>query len=228
MGSYYSTCSFLCNNNLLYSFEFIRALLTGARLFMDPINILVGINLIATFGANAGGAKKGLHSSLTNVKEKPKTYLQNIPPNLAVLILVLIILSIFKVGTLDYEKYSNLWSVRIAGLISYIIFSWIQVWSYRTLGDFYSNDIVLMKNHQLVTKGPYRFIRHPLYLAQMFSDLGASVALLSYITLPLVILIEIPLLIIRALYEDKFLANAFHDKFADYKKRSGLLLPFIG
>lgn len=195
---------------------------------MDPINILVGLNLIATFGANAGGAKRGIKTSLTNVKEKPKTWLQNIPPNLAVLILVIIILSVFGIGTLDYDKYKNLWSIRIAALVAYIVFSWIQVWSYKTLGDNYSNDIVLLKNHQLVTKGPYRFLRHPLYLAQMLSDLGASVALLSYIALPLVILIEIPILIARALYEDKFLAKAFQEKFAEYKQRSGLLLPFIG
>lgn len=195
---------------------------------MDPINILVGINLIATFGANAGGAKKGLRSSLTNVKEKPKTYLQNIPPNLAVIILVVIILSIFSIGTLDYDKYVYLWSFRIAGLITYIIFSWIQIWAYKTLGDFYSNEIILMKNHQLITKGPYRFIRHPLYLSQMLSDLGASIALLSYVAFPLVLFIEIPILITRAIYEDKFLANAFREKFNEYKKRSGLLLPFIG
>jgi len=195
---------------------------------MDPINILVGINLIATFGANAGGAKKGLRTSLTNVKEKPKTYLQNVPPNLAVLILIIIILGVFGVGTLDYNSYVNLWSLRITALIVYIAFSWLQVWSYKSLGDSYSNDIVLLKNHQLVTSGPYRFIRHPLYLAQMLSDLGAAVALLSYIAFPLVVLIEIPILVIRAIYEDKFLANAFRDKFTEYKKKSGLLLPFIG
>lgn len=195
---------------------------------MDPINILVGLNLIATFGANAGGAKKGIKTSLTNVKEKPKTWLQNFPPNLAVVILIIIILAVFGVGTLDYDKYENLWTIRIAALIIYIVFSWIQVWSYKSLGDNYSNDIVLLKNHQLVTKGPYRFLRHPLYLSQMLSDLGVSIALLSYIALPLVLLIEIPILIARALYEDKFLAKYFHEKFAEYKKRSGLLLPFIG
>lgn len=195
---------------------------------MDPINILVGINLLATFGANTGGAKKALRTTLTNVKEKPKTYLQNVPPNLAVFILVLIIISIFGVGTLDYDKYTGLWSVRITAMVLYIIFSWFQIWAYKSLGDFYSNGIVLMKNHQLITKGPYRFIRHPLYLAQMIADLSASVALLSYIAFPVVLLIEIPILITRALYEDKFLANAFREKFAEYKKRSGLLLPFIG
>ena len=42
---------------------------------MDPINIIVGLNIIASFGANLTGAKKGLKSTVTPVKERPKTYL---------------------------------------------------------------------------------------------------------------------------------------------------------
>jgi len=40
---------------------------------MDPINIFVGLNLVATFGANISGAKRGLKEKLTVHKEKPKT-----------------------------------------------------------------------------------------------------------------------------------------------------------
>jgi len=72
---------------------------------MDPINILFGINLVATFGANVSGAAKGIRTAITNVKEKPKTFLQKLPPNLSVVILILVIASVFQLGTLDYSKY---------------------------------------------------------------------------------------------------------------------------
>ena len=47
--------------------------------YMDPINIFTGLNIIAAFVANLGGAKKGLRSSVVGTKEKPKTYLQSVP-----------------------------------------------------------------------------------------------------------------------------------------------------
>jgi protein-S-isoprenylcysteine O-methyltransferase Ste14 len=61
----------------------------------------------------------------------------------------------------------------------------------------------------------------------MLMDLGAAVALLSYMVLPLAV-IEIPLLILRANLEERLLAKYFKDEFIEYKKKSGYLLPFIG
>ncbi len=194
---------------------------------MDPINILFGINLVATFGANVSGAAKGIKTAITNVKEKPKTFLQKLPPNLSVVILILVIASVFQLGTLDYSKYPEFQTIRIAGLIVYIISSWFQIWAYKTMGDNYSNDIVIMKNHKLVTGGPFKIIRHPYYLGQILADLGAVAALLSY-TILILIIIEIPLLVMRSLFEDKLLAKHFKEEFILFKKKTGLLLPFIG
>ncbi|HEX2962408.1 MAG TPA: isoprenylcysteine carboxylmethyltransferase family protein [Ignavibacteriales bacterium] len=195
---------------------------------MDPINILLGLNLIATLGANMGGAKKGFRSAITVVKERPKTFLQNLPPNVSLIVLVFTIVSIFQIGTLSYGKYPTLNSLRLFGLFFNVAFSWFQVWAYKSMGENYSQDILITKNHELVTKGPFKVVRHPQYLGQILTDLGAALALLSYIVLPLVLFLEIPLLILRAREEDKLLAKHFKEKFDDYRKKTGFLLPFIG
>ena len=195
---------------------------------MDPINILLGLNLIATLGANMGGAKKGFRSAITVVKERPKTFLQSIPPNVSLFVLIFTIVSIFRIGTLNYDKYQSLYSLRLFGLFFNIAFSWFQVWSYKSLGDNYSQDILITRNHELVTKGPFKLIRHPQYLGQILADLGAALALLSYIVLPMVLFLEIPLLIMRAMEEDRLLAKHFKEKFDKYRKKTGFLLPFIG
>jgi protein-S-isoprenylcysteine O-methyltransferase Ste14 len=194
---------------------------------MDPINIIFGINLLATFGANFSGASKGIKTALTNVKERPRTFLQKLPPNLSVVILILVILSVFQVGTLDYSKYQQLFNYRLIGLVVYIAFSWFQIWVYRIMGENYSNEIVIMKNHKLVTSGPFRIIRHPYYLGQIFADLGAVAALLSYTVLPFVI-IEIPFLVMRSVFEEKLLAKHFKDEFTALKKKTGFMIPFLG
>ena len=195
---------------------------------MDPINLLTAINLFVTMSANLSGAKKGFKTSITKVAERPKTYLQKFPPNLAALILVLIILGVFKVGTLtgQYEVQFN--TFRIIGLIIFIVFSWVQIWSYKLLGSSYSQDIIIQKNHKIITAGIYKIIRHPQYLSQILSDLGAAIALMSYIALPFIILLEIPLFIMRAMLEDKLLKKHFGEEYLSYKNKSGFMIPFIG
>ncbi|MCU7513597.1 MAG: isoprenylcysteine carboxylmethyltransferase family protein [Ignavibacteria bacterium] len=195
---------------------------------MDPINIILGLNLIATLGANMGGAKKGFRSAITVVKERPKTFLQNLPPNVSLIVLVFTIVSIFQIGTLSYGKYPTLNSLRLFGLFFNVAFSWFQVWAYKSMGESYSQDILITKNHELVTKGPFKVVRHPQYLGQILTDLGAALALLSYIVLPLVLFLEVPLLILRAREEDRLLAKHFKEKYDDYRKKTGFLLPFIG
>lgn len=192
---------------------------------MDPINIIILLNVIATFGANVTGAKRGLKSTVSEIKEKPKTYLQKLPPVISMLSLVALILAAFQIGTLEYLEEYNL--IRYIGLVVYLVFSWIQVWSFKTLGDNYSQDIMIKKNHELVTKGPFSLIRHPQYMCQILLDIGATAATFGYIV-GLLALIEIPIYIMRASMEDKLLAKYFAEKFSDYKKKSGFMFPFIG
>ncbi|MCU7496453.1 MAG: isoprenylcysteine carboxylmethyltransferase family protein [Ignavibacteria bacterium] len=195
---------------------------------MDPINILLGLNLIATLGANLGGAKKGFLKTKTEVEERPKTFLQNVPANVSLLVLIFTIVSIFQIGTLNYGKYTSLNSLRLFGLFFNVAFSWFQIWAYKSLGANYSQDILVNRNHELVTSGPFKLVRHPQYLGQILSDLGASLALLSFIVFPVVLFLEIPLLIMRAREEDRLLAKHFKEKFGIYRKKTGFLLPFIG
>lgn len=192
---------------------------------MDPINIIVGLNIIATFGANFSGAKKGLRSTLSSYKEKPKTYLQDLPVWISVITIFLLILGIFQIGTIEYT--SKNFYLRVSGLVIYLAFSWLQVWAYKSLGENYSQHIIIFKDHQLVTKGPYRFIRHPQYISQFVIDVCGGIAVLSYLLIPIAI-IELPVLILRAAFEDRLLAKNFKESFVQYKKKTGFVIPFIG
>jgi len=192
---------------------------------MDPINIIIGLNIIATFGANFSGAKRGIKDKVGVFKDKPKTYLQTLPLVLSTITLVFLIISVFQIGTFEYRIDNQ--TLRIIGLCFYIIFSWVQIWAFKVLGDNYSQDIAIKKDHKLVTSGPFKIIRHPQYLSQMLMDLGGAVATLSFILAPLA-LIQIPFLLMRASFEDELLEKHFGENFRSYKKKSGMIFPFIG
>ncbi|MFA8341392.1 MAG: isoprenylcysteine carboxylmethyltransferase family protein [Rhodothermaceae bacterium] len=200
---------------------------------MDPINLFVGINIIATFIAQAKASKNQLKLSLSNTVNKPASFLQKLPLNIAAIILLVSIISVFGVLSLTPEQFAEFSSVnydafRLAGLLMFVIFSWGQIQSFKTLGKNYTQDVAIIKNHKLVTTGIYKNIRHPQYLCQIFADLGIGLALMSYIIVPVVVLIEIPLIIMRASFEEKLLLKHFDEDYSEYKKKSGFIIPFIG
>lgn len=192
---------------------------------MDPINIIIGFNIIATFGANFSSAKKGVKDKVGVFKDKPQTYLQSLPLALSSISLIVLIISLFQIGTLEYNPQYN--SIRIAGMIVYIVFSWVQIWATKSLGDNFSQYIAIKKEHKLITSGAYRFVRHPQYISQFLLDAGGAMATLSFILAPLALL-QLPFLVMRALLEDKLLQKHFSDSFNEFKKKTGLMLPFVG
>jgi protein-S-isoprenylcysteine O-methyltransferase Ste14 len=195
---------------------------------MDPINILVGVVLILSMGANFGAAKSGVRQTVTKFEVKPTTWLQKTPPNISALVLILTLLGVFNIGTLPYEDSVMYLSLRLAGISIFAVFSWLQVKATKNLAHNYSQDIAILKGHEIVTSGTHKYIRHPQYLSQVLSDLGAGIALFGFVIIPVVILVELPLFILRAIREEKLLESHFKDKFVTYKKNSGFIIPFIG
>ncbi|NLT49908.1 MAG: isoprenylcysteine carboxylmethyltransferase family protein [Ignavibacteria bacterium] len=209
---------------------------------MDAINILLAINLLSTFVMGVSVAKQGLKQKLSKVKEKPASFLQSYPPNLAAVLILIFIISFFGIGVFNSDStfLQNMFSrnkvdndnfilnLRSIGLLIYIIASWLQIKSIKDMGKFYSQDVLVLNDHSIISSGLFKYIRHPQYLFQILMDLGAGIALLSWIIIPLVVLVEFPLLILRARMEEKLLLKYFPEEYSPYKKKTGFFIPFIG
>src|SRR5262245_6827363 len=63
-------------------------------------------------------------------------------------------------------------AVTIAGAIFFGVGFAIRRWVLRALGDLWAIDIDLKPGHHLVTSGPYRYCRHPNYLAMLLEMVG--------------------------------------------------------
>lgn len=100
----------------------------------------------------------------------------------------------------------------------------------HALGDMYNVSSVLgselYASHHLVTRGPYRFVRHPMYAGIAIALVGA---LLVYRTWTVVFaFIAIPGAVVRARREDGLLAQEFGAVFARYRARVPGWIPGIG
>jgi protein-S-isoprenylcysteine O-methyltransferase Ste14 len=101
----------------------------------------------------------------------------------------------------------------------------VAVWARLYIGRNWGMPMTRREDPDLVTTGPYRYIRHPIYsgiilalvgtaLATTLSGLIAAAVLTGYFTF-------------SATREEKFLAGQFPDTFPAYQARTKLLLPFV-
>lgn len=189
------------------------------------INLIIIINIVLTFSANIPLAGKAFKKKLQPVLTKENSYLQSVPKTISTIILLMIILGLFEIGKVSIEnEIMNI--IRIISAALYVLFSWIQIYSIRYLDEFYSPDIVIYKGHQLIEKGFFRVVRHPIYISQILQDLFAGIALLSIPVLIVTIFVETPLYIKRANLEEKFLEGNVKD-YSEYKRRVGKWFPKI-
>lgn len=100
----------------------------------------------------------------------------------------------------------------------------LLVWIFRTIGLNISPSHETRHGHTLVTDGPYRFVRHPLYTTGTL--LSVALGLLTGLWWPLTWLVPSLLLLHRRTpREEAHLVEAFGDRYRDYMRRTGRYLP---
>ena len=128
----------------------------------------------------------------------------------------------------------------------------IRTWSFKTLGKFFTGKIDLHRDHELVTAGPYAFVRHPSYTGSIAVVIGNIVALLlsegSYAAQVLTtgawwavltrsavwalmgwrVVATVYLLPSRAMDEDRLLREEFGERWEAYARRTPYrIFPYI-
>jgi protein-S-isoprenylcysteine O-methyltransferase Ste14 len=79
----------------------------------------------------------------------------------------------------------------------------------------------------LVTTGPYRFVRHPIYLGLSMLALGEAIAFSSWPAGAAVLCAIVPTFLWRARAEEKLLAGTFGERYARYRKQTRWMVPYL-
>jgi protein-S-isoprenylcysteine O-methyltransferase Ste14 len=116
--------------------------------------------------------------------------------------------------------------VRVTGLAIAIGSAIFAAWGMWSLGKSYGIRMDLFEGHRLVTKGPYRLTRHPMYLGIVSFHVGATLAIESLALLVITLAYVIPFTAARIRAEEDVLAAAFGDEFRAFAGRVPALVPF--
>lgn len=113
------------------------------------------------------------------------------------------------------------WTGVAIALAGFALLQWAQ----NTLGKSWSDTPRMIKEQALVTDGPYRFIRHPIYTAFLLI-LGSTLFIsanwfvgFAWIGMTLLEVVS------RIGFEENLMLEYFGDQYREYMKRTGRLLP---
>ncbi|MAG61171.1 hypothetical protein CL619_05260 [archaeon] len=103
----------------------------------------------------------------------------------------------------------------------------LRIYTKLLLGKFFHVNIVIHKDHQMIKDGIYKYLRHPMYLANIFIFLGIAMTFVSYLGVIGTFILVIPTTVLRIHREEKYLKEKFGSLYEDYQKRSKRMIPYL-
>ncbi len=102
----------------------------------------------------------------------------------------------------------------------------IAFWARRTLGGNWSSNVVIKEGHELIERGPYAYVRHPIYsgLLLMILALLLNSGRLTWFIAFVSICIGLH---IKARREEKLLTEHFPESYPKYRAKVKALIPFV-
>ncbi len=177
------------------------------------------------------GRKTKTHDSLVGIKEKLNTAMEE--ESKSFMILTAVVTAIGGIGLVLYLLAPPWWTwtrlplgdwAQWFGIVNGIVPLFYLVWVHRHLDTQWSIALELQENHKLVTSGPYKRVRHPMYLGLFVYTTG-----LILISSDLLVLIFFAFSIWvnykRIPTEEQMMIDEFGDEYLEYMKQSGRLLP---
>jgi protein-S-isoprenylcysteine O-methyltransferase Ste14 len=160
--------------------------------------------------------------------EKP-TSLEGIIPMLRAVLripwLLLMLVWLLAPQWLQWSTLNVPSAVLWLGVVSMAASLGLLAWVHHTLGDNFSPTLRVKEDQALVTSGPYRYVRHPMYAAVFLSVIGVCLLTANW----LVVLISIPgvapALAKRMSREEAMMVDKFGDRYRAYMQNTGRVLP---
>lgn len=159
--------------------------------------------------AAATGSKEGSRTRRTR------------PPGLLIAAVAFLMLRVFNVDTVAVHSpvVQAVGAVLFAGGLS------LAVWARVYLGRNWGMPMTRKDEPELVTSGPYRFVRHPIYSGILLAVVGTALTISPYWLLAAAIIGAY--FVYSARVEEGLLVESFPTSYASYRATTKMLIPFV-
>ncbi len=125
-----------------------------------------------------------------------------------------------------WERSPRPWQIALS-ILFFALASLLSWTGARALGRQWRIDAGLSDDHELITSGPYRFVRHPIYTSMLGVLLGTGSLITPWWWFVPSLLLFVIGTEIRVRIEDHLLASQFGDRFLEYERRTPAYIPFL-
>jgi protein-S-isoprenylcysteine O-methyltransferase Ste14 len=118
----------------------------------------------------------------------------------------------------------TMFDLAVVGAVLCVAGCAFAIWARFSLGRSWGMPMTRHAAPELVTSGPYRFVRHPIYTGILFMLVGTSL-LHAVAAIPSAAFIGY--FVYSARREEGDMERQFPDAYPAYKRRSKMLIPFL-
>lgn len=139
----------------------------------------------------------------------------------------LILFFIFVSEFYFFAKTLNVW-ITCVGMVLWLVAFRLRWWGMAALGKQWAVHAVgaqKIKNIRLIKIGPYKYVRHPIYLSIMMEEMSFPMIANTYGAFFFAIFVCVPFVILRARLEEKSSIRRFGPHYEDYKKEVDMFFP---
>jgi len=115
-------------------------------------------------------------------------------------------------------------SVSLALLVAGLV---IRATAILTLGRFFTSNVAIQTGHMIVREGLYKHIRHPSYTGMLLAFLALALSTGNWISLVVIFVPITAATLYRIRVEELALMEAFGQEYAEYRRSTRCLVPYV-
>jgi protein-S-isoprenylcysteine O-methyltransferase Ste14 len=147
-----------------------------------------------------------------------------------IIVIALAVIVVSRTGSGGGGWHRHLWiadsSLSVVSTALVVLGAAFAVWARLTIGTNWSGNVTLKENHELVVRGPYRMVRHPIYTGLIAMGIGTALIYAEAVGF-VAVGAGIVVFGLRIPQEEKLMTETFPDQYPEYRRRVKAVIPYV-
>lgn len=135
----------------------------------------------------------------------------------------------FPLAWVQALRFPKSWDVAVfaSGLALLAAGSLLRRHCWRMLGASFTGDVQARADQRIVGEGAYRLLRHPSYTAGILMNAGIAVALGSWASTALLVVVSFAVYVYRIQVEERALSSIVGEPYREFMRTRKRLIPYV-